>query len=213
MPASEKGFLNNLFNKTKDTLRQFNLQSPLQMEPIDLGAGTSSEGMLRNNTYCFYICSHCNESFRFVKKAEPPDVLPCPLCENPMPHMARTRVPEILHFNEPTQDPQTEPALAAIFESTDRYHPSFCNYAQDLYAKGSFEKSAAVARELHQRLLHESTQNGRKVLKTPLDIAGKAYRALARQAKSEGDLQAMKHWLSELKSIERATDHDLHSFG
>lgn len=76
--------------------------------------------------------------------------------------------------------------LDLAFRTTPRYDPALCSYANGLYRRGDYQQAAGVALELHRRALDTPEWRGRPP-HTPIEIAAKSFRALARLHRRSGE--------------------------
>jgi len=93
-----------------------------------------------------------------------------------------------------------------IFHSTIHYEPEFCYYADALYKNGDYELAAEIGEQLHKRAI-KYFKEGNPTL--PLDVAGKAYRALIKTSIQNEKYQQAITYCNKLKKINRATANDI----
>lgn len=124
--------------------------------------------------------------------------------------------------------------LGFVAVSTDGYEPCLCHFAELYYKTGEYEKCVAIALKVHERAVKsakieweerkeatrkweeltgekqtESEHDWRNFIATmPLVIAGKALRALGRQAKKDGNIEAAKEYFGRIIKLGIATDTD-----
>jgi len=97
--------------------------------------------------------------------------------------------------------------LESAFLATATYEPVFCSYAEALYKAGEYQKTADVATELHRRACASEEWKG-SVPPAPMNIAGKAYRAIVRGLRKEGRLEEAMRISERLLGTGAATKND-----
>jgi|GEM_PF-5359372 len=96
--------------------------------------------------------------------------------------------------------------LEPWYNSSTTYEPQFCYLADAFYKIGDYERALQMGLDLHERAkLYEWHSN---IPTSPLDIAGKALRALAKQSIKGNNPQQAIRYFERLETIERITEHD-----
>lgn len=124
--------------------------------------------------------------------------------------------------------------LGFVAVSTDGYEPCLCHFAELYYKNGEFEKCIAIALKVHDRAVksakiewEESKEAARKwkelsgeanaeqdndwhnfIPTMPLATAGKALRALGRQAKKDGNIEVAKKYFGKIIELNIASETD-----
>ena len=104
--------------------------------------------------------------------------------------------------------PRAIDLLQSVFESVADFVPHLCSYPEALYQLGDYLKSAEVAIELNRRATL-SRQFVGQFPTAPMQMAAKAYRALARQLKKDGKLLDALSVSSKLLETGFATENDM----
>lgn len=97
--------------------------------------------------------------------------------------------------------------LETLFHTAPRYELALCCYANGLYKRGDYQQAAEVALELHKRALCAPEWHG-SAPQAPLEIAAKAYRALARVHKKRGENTQAIAALKKLVELDDVTEND-----
>ena len=97
--------------------------------------------------------------------------------------------------------------LGSAFLASTAYEPVFCSYAEALYKAGEYQKTADVATELHRRAC-VSEEWKSSIPPAPMNIAGKAYRAIVRGLRKEGRLEDAMRMSERLLGTGAATKND-----
>ena len=103
---------------------------------------------------------------------------------------------------------RAEKVLKFVFESTDEYEPCLCSYAELFYKRGNYLKSAEIGLNISDRCAI-SPEWKDSPPPAPLGIVGSAYRALAKQAKKEGNHKEAVALLEKMRKLKVATENDI----
>lgn len=110
--------------------------------------------------------------------------------------------------DKPIRDLETaESVLTYVYENASDYEPSLCSLVDLYYSKGMYEKSASIARELMD-IQRRSSEWRDSPAPYPATAEAKAYRALLKTAKKNGDLEQARLWAKKLLATGYATDND-----
>ncbi len=103
---------------------------------------------------------------------------------------------------------RAEKALKFVFDNTKEYEPCLCSYAELFYKRGNYLKSAEIGLNISDRCAI-SPEWKDSPPPAPLGIVGSAYRALAKQAKKEGNNDVAIIYFEKMKKLKIATENDL----
>lgn len=103
---------------------------------------------------------------------------------------------------------RAEKILRFVYENTAEYEPCLCAYAELYYKKGGYEKCEEIALNIHDRAT-KSAEWKSDPPPAPVNIAGKAYRALGKAAKKMNHPDEAIKWFQKIKKLGVATENDL----
>ncbi len=103
---------------------------------------------------------------------------------------------------------RAENILKFVFDNTKEYEPCLCYYAELFYKNGEYEKCAEIGLNIGDRCLI-SPEWKNDPPPAPLGIVGSAYRALAKKAKKEGNIEMAKSYFKKMNQLGVASDNDL----
>jgi len=102
---------------------------------------------------------------------------------------------------------EAEQYLSLVAESTDLYEPCLCAYADLYYKRKDYLRSLETAIDAHNRAVNDPQWG--EPPPGPLNRAGKALRALGKQAKKDGNLPAAAARFQQIVDLGVATNNDL----
>ncbi|MBN1329945.1 MAG: hypothetical protein JXA54_10775 [Candidatus Heimdallarchaeota archaeon] len=150
----------------------------------------------------------CDKHYRYKGEKPFPLQYPCPACDKWLEHFGiyftpdgETRDKQYIRKNIESEIE----FLKTLYHSYKGYHPFMCEYAQYFYSIGDYFKAIEVGLDLRQRMIKSMGIEGTM----PLDIVGKAHRALYRSFAQNGDYKVALYHIEELKQIKRETKTDL----
>lgn len=155
----------------------------------------------------FYTCNNCLESFRYKGHQPYPCELNCPDCNSIMHNdglykagNGENRDRSYIRKNINSEIDKLE----NLYNNSKSYHPLLCEYAQYFYSIKDYNKAIEIGWNIHNRWLSKEDQVGT----APLDIVGKAHRALAKAFIKQGNIEEAIKQFEELIKINRGTEND-----
>lgn len=110
--------------------------------------------------------------------------------------------------DKPVRDlDKAERVLTYVYDNASDYEPSLCALVDLYYSRGMYEKSANIAKEL-TGMQRRSSEWRDSPAPYPAAAEAKAYRALLKAAKKNGDTEQAKLWAKKLLATDYATDND-----
>ena len=94
------------------------------------------------------------------------------------------------------------------WQNTTGYEPVFCSYAELFYKRGEYENCLNVALATHARGVVTQKKDGLPVAPAPMNIVGKALRALVRQEKKAGDISKAIAYGNRAVDLDVASEND-----
>jgi hypothetical protein len=103
------------------------------------------------------------------------------------------------------------PILEDIYNNTDDYFPSLCSLPEAYYKQGEYLRAAELGKSVYERGVKQAEKEfGTAEMAPPaaLDTATKAYRALVRQYKKDGDIESAYNISCKLIELDFYSDND-----